>query len=110
MVGCFWPIFFFADHNLTWRDSKASLVVFNSKNRKFSKILEVLPGTGRDHRLFVRNLPCEETGEWRVQMRSEEDGMCPEVRGKGIAHLDSVIRVSDQAATSACSGTSLRRW
>ena len=58
---------------LTWRDSKASLIVFNSKNRDFSKILEVLPGTVRDHRLFVRDLPCEETGEWRVQMRSEED-------------------------------------
>ena len=58
---------------LTWRDSKASLIVFNSKNRNFSKILEALPGTVRDHRLFVRDLPCEETGEWRVQMRSEED-------------------------------------
>ena len=58
---------------LTWRDSKASLIVFNSKNRNFSKILEALPGTVRDHRLFVRDLPCEETGEWRVQMHSEED-------------------------------------
>ena len=36
--------------------------------------------------------------------------MCPEVGGKRTAHLDSVIRVSDQAATSACSRTSLRRW
>ena len=36
--------------------------------------------------------------------------MCPEVRGKRTAHLDFVIRVSDQAATSACSRTSLRRW
>ena len=58
---------------LTWRDSKASLIVFNSKNMNFSKILEALPGTVRNHRLFVRDLPCEETGEWRVQMRSEED-------------------------------------
>ena len=58
---------------LTWRDSKASLIIFNSKNRNFSKILEVLPGTVRNHRLFVRDMLCEETGEWRVQMRSEED-------------------------------------
>ncbi len=58
---------------LTWRDSKASLIVFNLNNRKFSKILEAVPETIRDHRLFVRNLPLEETGEWRVQMRSQED-------------------------------------
>ncbi len=58
---------------LTWRDSKASLIIFNSKNRNFSKILEVLPDTVRDHPLFVRNLPCLESGEWRIQMRSTED-------------------------------------
>ena len=58
---------------LTWRDSKASLIIFNSKNRNFSKILETLPGTIRNHRLFIRDLTCEEEGEWRVQMRSEED-------------------------------------
>ena len=58
---------------LTWRDSKASLIVFNLNNRKFSKILEAVPETIRDHRLFVRNLPLEETGEWRVQMSSQED-------------------------------------
>ena len=40
----------------------------------------------------------------------DRERMCPEVRGKRTAHLDSVIRVSDQAATSACSRTSLRRW
>ena len=58
---------------LTWRDSKASLIVFNSKNKNFSQILEVLPETVSKHRLFVRSLPCKEAGEWRVQMRSEED-------------------------------------
>ena len=35
--------------------------------------------------------------------------MCPEVRGKRTATLHSAIRVSYQAATSACSRTSLRR-
>ena len=58
---------------LTWRDSKASLIVFNSRNKIFSQILEALPDTVRDHRLFVNNLPCDEAGEWRVHMRSEED-------------------------------------
>ena len=60
---------------LTWRDSKASLILFNSKNRNFSKILESLPDTMRNHPLFIRDLQCDETGagEWRVQMRSKED-------------------------------------
>ena len=58
---------------LTWRDSKASLILFNSRNRNFSKILETLPSVVRDHSLFVCDLPCEETGEWRVQMCSKED-------------------------------------
>ena len=58
---------------LTWRDSKASLIVFNSNNKNFSKILETLPDTVRNHPLFIHNLQYEETGEWRVLMRSEED-------------------------------------
>lgn len=58
---------------LTWRDSKASLIMFNSKNKNFSKILEVLLDTVESHSLFIRDLSCEETGEWRVQMRSKED-------------------------------------
>ena len=58
---------------LTWRDSKASLILFNTKNKDFSSILQALPSTVRNHPLFVRDLPCEETGEWRIQMRSEED-------------------------------------
>ena len=58
---------------LTWRDSKASVIVFNTRNRNFSKILPSIPDSIRDHGLFVRDLSCEETGEWRVLMRSEED-------------------------------------
>ena len=58
---------------LTWRDSKAALIIFNSKNRNFSQILTRLPDALRDHRLFLRELACEESGEWRVEMRSEED-------------------------------------
>lgn len=58
---------------LTWRDSKASVIVFNTRNRDFSKILRAIPDAVRSHGLFLRDLPCEETGEWRVLMRSEED-------------------------------------
>jgi len=58
---------------LTWRDSKAALIVFNTKNKNFSKILEAMPETLHAHPLFLRDLPCLEAGEWRVQMRSAED-------------------------------------
>ena len=58
---------------LTWRDSKASVIVFNTRNREFSKILATIPNALRGHGLFVRDLLCQETGEWRVLMRSEED-------------------------------------
>ena len=58
---------------LTWRDSKASVIVFNTRNRNFSKILPAISDAIRGHALFVRDLPCEETGEWRVLMRSAED-------------------------------------
>ena len=58
---------------LTWRDSKAALIMFNAKNKDFTKILEAMPETLRAHLLFLRELPCTEAGEWRVQMRSAED-------------------------------------
>ena len=58
---------------LTWRDSKASLIIFNSKNKNFSKILEAVPETTQSHPLFVRNLNHNEAGEWRIQMHSKED-------------------------------------
>jgi len=58
---------------LTWRDSKAALIVFNTKNKEFSKIIETLPTTIKKHSLYLRDLPCDESGEWRVLMRSEED-------------------------------------
>ena len=58
---------------LTWRDSKASLIFFNSRNRNFSKILPNVSPTVAAHPLHLRHLPCEEAGEWRVEMRSEEN-------------------------------------
>ena len=58
---------------LTWRDSKASLIFFNLNNKRFSEILDVLPETIREHRLYIRDLTCDESGEWRVEMHSQED-------------------------------------
>ena len=58
---------------LTWRDSKASLIFFNTKNTKFSTIIERVPNAMENHSLFVRHLPCSESGEWRVEMCSSED-------------------------------------
>ena len=58
---------------LTWRDSKAALIMFNVKNKDFTKILEAMPKTLSAHPLFLRELPCTEAGEWRFQTRSAED-------------------------------------
>jgi len=58
---------------LTWRDSKAALIIFNAKNKDFTKILNAMPETLKAHPLFLRDLPCDEAGEWRMQMRSAED-------------------------------------
>ena len=58
---------------LTWRDSKASLIFFNTRNKDFSQILKAMPQSLEGHPLFIQILPCDEKGEWRVQMRSEED-------------------------------------
>lgn len=58
---------------LTWRDSKASLMIFNLANKNFSAILKKLPDTVKRHALFIRDLPCKEAGERRVRMRSKED-------------------------------------
>ena len=58
---------------LTWRDSKAALIMFNVKNKDFTKILEAMPETLNAHPLFLRELPCAEAGEWQFQMRSAED-------------------------------------
>ena len=58
---------------LTWRDCKAALIIFNVRNKDFSHILEAMPKTLSAHSLVLRNLACAESGEWRLQTRSEED-------------------------------------
>lgn len=58
---------------LTWRDSKAALIMFNSNNKDFSKLLISMPQSLKDHPMFIREIQTGEAGEWRVQMRSTED-------------------------------------
>ncbi len=58
---------------LTWRDSKAALIIFNKQVKGFSTVLEKLPAAVRSHLLFIREMDCSEHGEWRMLMRSAED-------------------------------------
>lgn len=58
---------------LTWRDCKAALIVFNTNNARFSKILEDLPTTISNHPRFLREHKVAERGEWRFDLRSSHD-------------------------------------
>lgn len=58
---------------LTWRDCKAALIMFNVRNKGFSGIVGAIPAALQEHPLFVRDLGCSESGEWRVLMRSKDD-------------------------------------
>ena len=58
---------------LTWRDSKAALIMFNVKNKDFTKLRAAMSETLSAHPLFLRELACDEAGEWRIQTRNAED-------------------------------------
>lgn len=58
---------------LTWRDSKAALVIFNKHNAKFSEVRAKLPDGLRSHSLFKRDIGSQHAGEWRFEFRSSED-------------------------------------
>lgn len=59
---------------LTWRDCKASIVIFNQKNRDFLKIRSEVSEVFRSHPSFLRELPAgEQHGEWRFVLSSAED-------------------------------------
>lgn len=64
---------------LTWRDSKAALIVFNKAVAEFSSIVGTadkpgkLPEAVAEHNCFVRRLECKHAGEWRYLLRSAED-------------------------------------
>ena len=58
---------------LTWRDCKASIIIFNKHNAKFTELLEKVPETLISHSNFKRNLGQQEDGEWRFIFTSAED-------------------------------------
>ena len=58
---------------LTWRDCKASLVVFNKEISGFTELLEKVPATLHSHPFFVKDVGQKGGGEWRFIFRSEED-------------------------------------
>ncbi len=59
---------------LIWRDCKAALVVFNTKNAKFSDIQAKLPGIIAEHPNMVRPVELNEHSEWRYIFKAEDDG------------------------------------
>lgn len=81
---------------LTWRDSKASLIVFNKKNKNFSTVLEKLPSVLQSHSLFIRDIGTKEDGEWRMHMRCADD------EGRAITlHVFAFNIYSDAISTAA---------
>lgn len=58
---------------LTWRDSKASLILFNLNNKDFTRIVSNLPPVIQGHPQFVRRMRCQEHGEERIELCSKED-------------------------------------
>jgi hypothetical protein len=58
---------------LTWRDCKGALVIFSTRNAKFTELQAKVPVALRAHKLFLSEVPNQEAGEWRFRMRSLED-------------------------------------
>jgi hypothetical protein len=58
---------------LTWRDSKAALVIFNKDVGRFSELPMKLKASMIEHPLFMSELGSDQAGEFRVVMRSSED-------------------------------------
>lgn len=58
---------------LTWRDCKASLVVFNKTVAGFASVLEKVPGLLQGHRLCRGTVSPAAPGEWRCRFASNVD-------------------------------------
>lgn len=58
---------------LTWRDCKASLVMFNKTVAGFAGLVGKLEGNLRDHPLFRTTLGSEHPGEWRHRFQAGSD-------------------------------------
>jgi len=58
---------------LTWRDSKAALIIFNKHTRSFTPLPAQLAASVRNHRFFIKEQAMSEKGEIRALMRTAED-------------------------------------
>ena len=59
---------------LTWRDCKASLVIFNKEVKGFSKVLSDISKELSEHKLFKKEFGDQQRpAEWRFVFRSAED-------------------------------------
>lgn len=58
---------------LTWKDCKASFIVFNTSVAGFSDIQKKLPDAIKGHQGFVSELRSEHAGEWRFRFKAEDD-------------------------------------
>jgi hypothetical protein len=55
---------------LTWRDSKAAIIMFNKEVEDFTVLLDKLPVSFKEHPNFVKELPTTNRAEWRMEMKS----------------------------------------
>lgn len=58
---------------LTWRDSKAAVIIFNKKVAGFSDLQTKVPELFRGHEAFRAEVPVKHAGEWRFVIASSED-------------------------------------
>jgi len=58
---------------LTWRDAKASLILFNKEIAHFSELPSKMEQALRTHQLFRADLGTNEIGEWRSSFASPQD-------------------------------------
>jgi len=58
---------------LTWRDSKAAMIIFNKDVVGFSEIQTSMPGILEAHACFINKTDISQSGEWRVHVRSIHD-------------------------------------
>ncbi len=58
---------------LTWRDCKASVIIFNKHNKKFNELLEKTPDILRAHPRFKKHVKDVGEGEWHFEFMSKDD-------------------------------------
>jgi hypothetical protein len=58
---------------LTWRDCKAALIFFNTKNAGFTSLRDKLFDAVAGHAHCEGSLKCDHAGEWRFRFRAAED-------------------------------------